>query len=82
LFDVVSQLGHWVGRARIGTFEVTIEGSRFALPGLDLIRITTSAHYILGTRRFEGEGEGLVAVFPHDWISPSAECDIAPAARV
>ena len=55
LFDVLSQPGHWVGRARVGTFEVTIEALQFTLPGFGLIRITDLGPYILGTRRFEGE---------------------------
>jgi hypothetical protein len=55
LFDVLSQPDHWVGRARVGTFDVTIEGLEFVLQGLDLVRITDLGPYILGTRRFEGE---------------------------
>lgn len=54
-FDVLSQLGHVVGRARVGTFDVTIEGSQFALQGVGLVRISDLGPYILGTRRFEGE---------------------------
>jgi hypothetical protein len=54
-FDVLSQLGHVVGRARVGTFDVTIEGSQFALQGVGLVRITDLGPYILGTRRFEGQ---------------------------
>ena len=55
LFDVLSQPDHWVGRARVGTFDVTIEGLEFVIQGLDLVRITDLGPYIRGTRRFEGE---------------------------
>jgi hypothetical protein len=53
LVDILSQPAHWVGRARIGEWDLTIEGFEFERERLGLVRITDIWPYIAGTRRFE-----------------------------
>jgi hypothetical protein len=53
VFDVLSRLGNWVGRATVEGFLVTIEGQDFPLQGLEVVRIKDLGPYIRGSREFE-----------------------------
>lgn len=54
-FDVVSQPGHWVGRAAIRGCQLTVEGYDVPLEGLALVEIASLDPHIHGSRRFEGD---------------------------
>jgi hypothetical protein len=51
--DVVFGTGVWVGRASVGSNDVTVEGRDFELEGLQLVQVRDLDPYIVGTRRFE-----------------------------
>jgi hypothetical protein len=54
-FDVLSQPRHWVGRAGVGGYQLTIEGHDIPLEGLMLVEITDLQPYINGSRRSESD---------------------------
>ncbi|HZP90185.1 MAG TPA: hypothetical protein VFC04_04215 [Actinomycetota bacterium] len=57
-FDRLARPDEWVACARVGAYRVTLEARCFPVEGLELVRVTDLAPYILGSRRFDAGADG------------------------